>query len=62
MAVLKISRGEEDEDRKIEFELNFLLSLTIRQRFRAMLKKTEEIRSLLKGHGYRKTVEVIKRT
>jgi hypothetical protein len=60
MPILKLDR--DDEEKKIEFELNYLLSLTVRQRFSAMLKKSEEIRNLLKGRGNRKTVEIIKRS
>ena len=51
-----------DEDKEIEFELNYLKLLTIKERFQMMFKKTEEMRSLLKDHGYRKTPQVIKRT
>ena len=51
-----------DEEREIDFELNYLSSLTVKQRFEMMFKKTEEIRSLLKSHGYRKNTQVIKRT
>lgn len=51
-----------DKDKEIEFELNYLLSLSTKQRFQMMLKKTEEIRNLLKKHGYRKASQVIKRT
>ena len=51
-----------DEDREITFEVNYLSSLTIKQRFEMMFKKTDEIRSLLKNHGYRKNTQIIKRT
>ena len=60
MPILKLER--DDEDKKIEFELDYLQSLSVRQRFQAMLKKTEEIRGLLIDRGYRETVEIIKRT
>ena len=58
--VLKLD--EDKPDKELEFELNFLQSLTTEQRFQMMFKKTEEIRSLLKNHGYRKTSQIIKRT
>lgn len=60
MPILKLSKS--NPNKEIEFELNYLKSLTTRQRFQMMLKKTEEIRNLLKNHGYRKTLQVIKRT
>lgn len=59
MAILKLSKH--NENKEIEFELNYLKSLTTKQRFQMMLKKTEEIRSLLKGHGDRKASQIIKR-
>jgi len=60
MPILKLDR--DDEEKKIEFELDYLSSLTVRQGFQAMFQKTQEVRSLLKGRAYRKTTEVIKRT
>ena len=59
MPILKLDK--EDENKKIQFELDYLCSLTTLQRFQAMLSKTEEIRKLLGPRAYRKTVEVIKR-
>jgi len=58
--ILKLDRH--DEDREIEFELNYLSSLTIKQRFTMMFKKANEMRSLLKNHGNRKNTQIIKRT
>jgi hypothetical protein len=60
MPILKLSKS--NPDKEIEFELNYLKSLTTEQRFQMMFKKTEEIRNLLKSHGYRKTSQIIKRT
>jgi hypothetical protein len=59
MPVLKLN--EPDEKREIDFELNYLRSLTVRERFRAMFLKTRQIRELLGKRGYRKTVEIIER-
>ncbi len=58
--ILKLDRH--DEESEIEFELNYLSSLTIKQRFTMMFKKTNEMRSLLKNHGNRKNTQIIKRT
>lgn len=59
MAILKLKKH--NENKEIEFELNYLGSLTVKQRFQMMFKKTREIRSLLKDYGYRKTPQIIKR-
>ena len=60
MAVLKL---EKDDDRKeITFELDYLASLTTRQRFQMMAQKSREMLLLLKQNGHRKTTQVIKRT
>ena len=47
MPILKLNKP--DPDKEIEFELNYLKSLTTKQRFQMMFKKTEEIRKLLKN-------------
>lgn len=60
MAILKLDRH--NEDKEIEFELDYLTSLTTQQRFELMFRKTEELLSLRKKKiTRRKTTEVIKR-
>jgi hypothetical protein len=59
MAILKLDRH--NEEREIEFELDYLASLTTAERFQMMFQKTEEMLSLLKRNEYRKTTEIIKR-
>ena len=59
MAILKLDKH--DEEKEIEFELDYLTSLTTRQRFEMMFAKTQEILSLLKRNERRKTTEIIKR-
>ncbi len=60
MAILKLDRH--NEDKEIEFELDYLASLTTSQRFEMMFRKTEELLSLRKKKiTRRKTTEVIKR-
>lgn len=60
MAILKVDRH--DEDKEIEFELDYLTSLTTRQRFQMMFTKTREMLSLLKkSNANRKTTKIIKR-
>ncbi len=59
MAILKLDKH--DEDKEIEFELDYLTSLTTRQRFEMMFTKTREMLRLLKKDGRRTTTEIIKR-
>ena len=60
MAVLKLERTNESQE--IEFELDYLTSLTTRQRFQMMLQKSREMALLLKRNGRRKSTQVVKRT
>lgn len=60
MTVLKLDGH--DEDKEIEFELDYLMSLTTAQRFKLMLQKTREMLSLSgRTNADRKATEVIKR-
>jgi hypothetical protein len=59
-SILKLDRHNEKEE--ITFELKFQMSLTTRQRFEMMFKKTEEMKKLLEKSGHRKAFEIIKRT
>ncbi|MHC4783035.1 MAG: hypothetical protein ACYSO7_04060 [Planctomycetota bacterium] len=60
MAVLKL--GKDDDRQEIKFELDYLTSLTTRQRFQMMAQKSREMILLLKQNGHRKSTQVIKRT
>lgn len=57
--VLKLTKH--NPKKEIEFELKYLKSLSIKERFEMMFKKTKEMVSLLEKSGYRKPFEVIKR-
>ena len=59
MRVLKLAHH--DPQRELEFELRYLQSLTTRQRFQLMHRKSQELFALLKSNGYRRTPAVIKR-
>ncbi len=64
MAILKLDKH--NEEKEIEFELDYLTSLTTAERFQMMHTKTREILSLLssatgKRNERRKTTEIIKR-
>lgn len=58
--VLKLSRH--NTEKEIEFELKFLKSLSVKERFAMMFKKTQEMVGLLEKNGHRRTFEIIKRT
>ena len=60
MAILKLDK--DDQHREIDFELDYLASLTTRQRFKMMIQKSREMVLLLKQNGHRKTTQIIKRT
>ena len=50
-----------DEEKEIEFELQYLLSLSIQERFELIERKIREMKNLLYVHGHRKTPEIIRR-
>jgi hypothetical protein len=58
--ILKLN--QHNSKKEIEFELEFLKSLSIRERFKMMLKKTKEMTDLLEKNGHRRPFEIIKRT
>jgi hypothetical protein len=60
MAILKLKKH--NEKKEIEFELDYLRSLTTKQRFELMFRKTQEMLSLQKNrNAHRKTTTIIKR-
>ena len=59
-SILKLSRH--NPEKEIEFELKYLKSLSVKERFEMMFRKTREIVNLLNKSGYRRPFEIIKRT
>jgi hypothetical protein len=53
---------ENDEEKEIEFELNYLASLTFEERLKMMREKSREMLRQLVEHGHRSPFEVVKRT
>lgn len=53
---------DSDETKEIEFELNYLFSLSLAQRFQLMMDKSKELKSNLENNGHRETPKIIKRT
>ncbi len=47
--------------KEIEFELKYLKSLSVKQRFGLMRRKTKEMMDLLERNGHRRAFEIIKR-
>ncbi|KPL00935.1 MAG: hypothetical protein AMJ91_02425 [candidate division Zixibacteria bacterium SM23_73_3] len=58
--VLKLDNHNEEQE--IEFELSWLLSLSLQERFQLMLKKTKELIELLERNGHRRPTQIVKRT
>lgn len=55
--LLKKDNGKKEMD----FELQYLLSLTVKERFLLMQKKSREMMDLLEQNGHRKAAEILKR-
>jgi hypothetical protein len=58
--ILKIEK--DDEEKEIDFELDYQLSLTVDQRFSMMFQKSKELADILEKNGHRRPSEIIKRT
>lgn len=59
MPILKLD--QDDENSEIEFELRYLKSLTKKERFLLMKKKSNEMKELMRNCGHRRSPEIIKR-
>jgi len=57
--VLVLRKG--DEERELEFELNYLTSLSLQERFVLMLNKSRELKDNMEKNGYRTAPAIIKR-
>ena len=58
--ILKLSR--DDEEKELEFELDYLASLTFEERLQMMREKSREMLKQMIDHGHRRSFEIIKRT
>ena len=52
----------DDEQKELEFELDYLSSLTFEERLKMMREKSREMLRQMINHGHRRSFEVIKRT
>jgi hypothetical protein len=59
-SILKLS--EDNESRELEFELEYLSSLSFEERLMMMRKKSKEMLKQLVERGYRKPFEIVKRS
>jgi len=53
---------DSDEEKEIQFELDYLFSLTVQERFRLMMNRNRELLTILEKNGHRRSSEIIKRT
>ena len=58
-SILKLSA--DDEEKELEFELNYLASLTFEERLKMMREKSREMLKQMVEHGHRRSFEIIKR-
>jgi hypothetical protein len=59
-SILKLSQP--DEERELEFELNYLASLSFEERLEMMRQKSREMLRQMVEHGHRRPFEILKRT
>jgi hypothetical protein len=57
--ILKLRKH--DAVKEIKFELKYLGSLSVRERFRMMINKSREMLELLESNGHRRPSKIIKR-
>lgn len=57
-SVLKLSQADEER----ELELNYLASLTFKERLQMMRQKSREMLRQMVEYGHRRPLEIIKRT
>ena len=51
-----------DEERELDFELEYQLSLSVEERFQMMFQRSREIAEVLIRNGHRKPFKIIKRS
>ncbi len=59
-SILKLSMH--DEEKELEFELEYLASLTFEERLKMMREKSQEMLKQMVEHGHRSPFEIVKRT
>ncbi|UCD05447.1 MAG: hypothetical protein JSV98_10110 [candidate division WOR-3 bacterium] len=56
------SIGNDDTEDILEFELEFQRTLTTAERFKMMFSVSNKMKEILIRNGYRRPIEIIKRT
>jgi len=51
----------DDEEKELDFEIDFQLSLTAKQRFEMMFRRSAEVARMLIENGHREPFKIIKR-
>jgi hypothetical protein len=59
-SILKLH--DDDEQKELEFELDYLRSLTFEDRLKMMREKSREMLKQMVEHGHRRPFEIFKRT
>lgn len=59
--ILEVDPGQADEEVELDFELDYLASLTMAERFELMFRRSREIQEMLQRYGHRKPVEIVER-
>jgi len=57
-----LKTDKDDEEKEIDFEIDYQLSLDADQRFRMMFQKSRELAMMLEKNGHRRPSEIIKRS
>jgi len=60
--ILELDPSQADEEAELEFELDYLASLTVSERFELMFRRSREIQEMLLRYGHRKPVEIVERS
>lgn len=61
MPVLKVEPNGASEEEELEFELEYLQSLTTAQRFEMMFRRSRQIAEELLRRGHRRPAQIVKR-
>ena len=61
-SILKLSQSDEERELELEFELNYLASLSFEERLKMMREKSREMLRQMVEHGHRRPFEIVKRT
>ena len=61
-SILKVGKDEQGGKRELEFELDYLATLTVQERFEMMFRRSRQMREMLGRHGHPRPAEIVKRS